>query len=180
MLSLSSVYHPFLVILTLFVLKHFVVDFLLQNKFQLSNKGNYLHFGGILHSLLHGLTTAAIVYYVAYETFDFALNIAVVLGFIDYVVHYHIDWAKMNINKKFNLHPQTVMFWVMLGLDQFLHYLTYVVIIGLVFSGHYTLMVELYTTVLYLIVGSLWVSIIDLLADKQNDCFKKRKSLISK
>jgi hypothetical protein len=47
------------------------------------------------------------------------------------VIHYHIDWAKMNVNKKFNLGPTTSeWFWQTLGVDQLLHTLTY---IGLVF-----------------------------------------------
>lgn len=176
---METLIHPFIHILSLFVLKHFVVDFLLQNKFQLNNKGDYLHFGGILHSLLHGIATAAIVYYMTYKVFIFAFDLAVVLGFIDYVIHYHIDWAKVNINKKFNFHPGTSEFWVLLGLDQFLHYFTYILIILLVFSGHYDWMVEISTIVIYLIGLSLFLSVIDLMACKTDDYYRNKKSSIS-
>lgn len=176
---MEILFYPFIHILSLFVLKHFVVDFLLQTKFQWSNKGDYLHFGGVLHSLLHGIATAAIVYYMTYKVFTFAFDLAIVLGFIDYVVHYHVDWAKININKKFNFHPQTPEFWVLLGLDQFLHYLTYILIIVLVFSGYYSWIVEISTIVMYLIGLSLFLSIIDLLAYKTDDYHRKKKSALS-
>jgi hypothetical protein len=46
-----------LLVLLLLTIKHFVVDFLLQNKFQWSNKGTYGHVGGVLHAALHGIGT---------------------------------------------------------------------------------------------------------------------------
>ena len=49
------------------------------------------------------------------------------------VIHYHVDWLKMNINKKYgwkaDQHPE---FWVLLGLDQLAHYLTYVLLIWII------------------------------------------------
>lgn len=112
-----------IVLLALFGTKHFIVDFLLQKKYQYSNKGIYGHPGGILHAALHGFTTwlCLIVFTPA----------AVTLAFVDFVAHYHIDWAKTNINQKMGWGPNThEEFWYLLGLDQFLHYLTYVYIIG--------------------------------------------------
>jgi hypothetical protein len=51
----------------------------------------------------------------------------------DGVIHYHIDWAKMNLNARLgwgaNTHEQ---FWWLLGLDQYLHALTYIVLIAMV------------------------------------------------
>lgn len=112
-----------LLILTLLVAKHFIVDFPLQPKYQWSNKGTYGHPGGILHAGLHGLGT-----WLCLLPFS---TIALPLAFADMLIHYHIDWAKMNINKHYgwgaNTHEQ---FWWLLGLDQFLHYLTYIGIIA--------------------------------------------------
>ena len=106
--------------------KHFIVDFPLQKPYQWMNKGTYLHPGGILHAGLHGLATMlAFAWY--------APMACVYLGFIDAFIHYHIDWAKMNLNKRMgwgaNTHEE---FWWLLGLDQFLHALTYVLLIALV------------------------------------------------
>ena len=52
--------------------------------------------------------------------------LAICLGVADFLLHYHIDWAKMNLNKKLGYGPTThEQFWWLLGLDQLLHALTY-------------------------------------------------------
>jgi len=115
-----------LILFALFSLKHFVIDFPLQTKFQYSNKGIYGHPGGILHSSLHGLGTFLCLFY-----FSPAIWLAFVCGLLDAIIHYHIDWAKVKINSYYGLGPAThESFWWLLGLDQFLHYLTYIALIG--------------------------------------------------
>lgn len=117
-----------LILLTLLFTKHFVVDFPLQPKYQYSNKGTYGHPGGLLHAFLHFIGTwACFIFYSKY---------AFVFGIIDAVMHYHIDWAKMNINKKMGWGPTThEEFWWLTGLDQFLHALTYIVLVGMFTLG---------------------------------------------
>jgi hypothetical protein len=111
---------------TLLFTKHFIVDFPLQKPFQYLNKGTYGHFGGILHASLHGLFTALCFWYWAPLSCLF-------LGLIDAVVHYHVDWAKMNLNKKMGWGPQThEEFWWLLGADQLAHALTYIWLVSLV------------------------------------------------
>jgi DNA (cytosine-5)-methyltransferase 1 len=46
-----------LFIMVLFVLKHLVFDWLYQPPFMYKNKGTYWHIGGVMHSLLHGIST---------------------------------------------------------------------------------------------------------------------------
>jgi hypothetical protein len=115
-----------LLLITLLFTKHFIVDFLLQGPYQYKNKGTYLHGGGILHAGLHGWFTALICYW-------FVPQVCFTLGLIDAIIHYHIDWIKMKINKHMgwgsNTHEQ---FWWLLGLDQYLHALTYIGLILLV------------------------------------------------
>ena len=107
-------------ILFLLFTKHFIVDFPLQNKYQWSNKGTYLHLGGILHAILHGIGTFVCIYW-------FHPSIAVYLALADTVIHYHIDWSKMNLNKKLGWGPTThEQFWWLLGFDQWLHASTYI------------------------------------------------------
>ena len=105
--------------------KHFVVDFPLQaNPYQYKNKGTYGHAGGILHSGLHGIATFLVL------SFFVPSYIAAWLSIADFTVHYHIDWAKMNLNKKTGWGPLTSeWFWIALGFDQYLHYLTYLAIV---------------------------------------------------
>ncbi|MGZ8271727.1 MAG: DUF3307 domain-containing protein, partial [Methylophilus sp.] len=53
----------------------------------------------------------------------------------DFLVHYHIDWAKMNLNKKYDFRADNGSgFWILLGLDQLLHHITYFVIIYYAFK----------------------------------------------
>ena len=108
-----------LLIFTLLITKHFVVDFPLQAAYQYTNKGTYGHPGGILHAGMHGVGT-----WLCLLPFS---TIAGILAIADMVIHYHIDWAKMSINKHYGWGPNThEQFWWLLGLDQFLHYLTYI------------------------------------------------------
>lgn len=123
--SLTTV--PMLLFLGLFV-KHFIVDFPLQGPFQYKNKGTYGHPGGLLHAGLHGLATTGLLIWMF--TFG-SWPLAFAIGFFDFVVHYHIDWAKMSINKKMGWGPLThEQFWWLLGADQLLHALTYWLIVG--------------------------------------------------
>ena len=109
-----------LLILVLLFTKHFIVDFPLQTKFQWSNKGTYGHPGGALHALLHYFGTFLVLIFFA------PIHTAILLAFADGVIHYHIDWAKMNLNAKMQWAPNThEQFWWLLGLDQYLHALTY-------------------------------------------------------
>jgi hypothetical protein len=110
-----------LFIMVLFILKHLVFDWLYQPPFMYKNKGTFLHIGGVIHSLLHGVSTFVIVWCFT------DLNTAFLAGIIDGVLHYHIDWAKMNINKKFGwTATNSENFWKLVGVDQTLHLLTYI------------------------------------------------------
>jgi hypothetical protein len=125
--------NPLMLVWLLLICKHLVVDFFMQGPYQYLNKGTYGHPGGILHAANHGLTTSLIVVGI---TPHHNVLTAVIIGLIDMVIHYHIDWAKMNINKAKGWGPTThEQFWYLLGVDQFLHFLTYWFLIGLMFSG---------------------------------------------
>ena len=104
--------------------KHFIIDFPLQTRYQWSNKGTYGHPGGVLHAVLHGLGTGLILL-----CFTGNGSIAALLAALDTILHYHIDWAKTQINARMRWTPADSNFWVLLGLDQFLHQLTYIVIV---------------------------------------------------
>lgn len=106
--------------------KHFVIDYPLQVRYQYSNKGTYGHPGGLLHAGLHGVGTFLCFYW-------FAPEAALYLAWIDATLHYHIDWAKMNLNKKLGWGPTIhEQFWWLLGFDQFLHALTYIGLVAMV------------------------------------------------
>jgi hypothetical protein len=110
-----------LIILALFQIKHWYIDFVNQTDEEVKHKGIYLNWLGIKHSLKHGIATAAILFLFT------PVSWAVLLGFIDFVLHYHIDWTKMN---KGNRDITTPQFWNHLGLDQMAHQLVYLVIVA--------------------------------------------------
>jgi hypothetical protein len=108
-----------------FILKHFICDFWYQPPFQWQNKGTYGHIGGIAHSAQHAIPTWLFLMF--YASFPVALGLAI----FEFIAHYHIDWAKMNINKRMGWGPTThEEFWILLGVDQLLHYVTYMIMIG--------------------------------------------------
>lgn len=115
-----------ILLLAFLFIKHFVVDFPLQKPYQYLNKGTYGHFGGILHSSLHGLFTALVFWFVAPLS-------CIWLGLMDALIHYHVDWAKVQINKQCGWGPTThEEFWWLLGADQLLHALTYLWLVSLI------------------------------------------------
>lgn len=102
-------------------IKHFIFDFLLQGPYQYLNKGTYGHPGGVLHSGLQAIGS-----YLALGVIIPTSFMLLVLCCAEFLIHYHVDWAKMNINKYFGWKPDnSEYFWWLLGFDQLLHYMTY-------------------------------------------------------
>lgn len=112
-------------LMTGLLVKHFIFDYPAQFKFMLDNKGTYLHEGGVYHALFHGMGTAAVFIIAGMP------EVAPVLGIIDTLIHYHVDYAKSWINTRMELKPNNDRFWHLLGLDQLAHQLTYVLLVGL-------------------------------------------------
>jgi hypothetical protein len=112
-------------LLALFGIKHFIADFLMQYDYMLRDKGIYGAEGGIHHALTHASWTFLILIPFIYSPSDL-----LILPLFDFVAHYHIDYFKQQLNK--GLTTADRQFWVWLGLDQALHYLTYIAIIAIV------------------------------------------------
>jgi len=118
-------------ILVWLLVKHFICDFPLQaHPWLYSRKGIYGASGGIAHALIHGAGSAVVL---AALSIDIQLITYLVLA--EVVAHYHIDWLKMVLNKKFEWRPTgSEKFWILLGADQLAHHLTYAVIAVLAVS----------------------------------------------
>lgn len=105
--------------------KHFVCDFPLQTDYQMRMKRIYLHPGGLSHASVHALATVP-VFLLLRPSIGLALGIVAV----EFLLHYHIDWAKEKILASWNLDPSDRNYWRTIGIDQMLHNFTYVGIIA--------------------------------------------------
>jgi hypothetical protein len=110
-----------LTILSLLFVKHFLADFAYQPRYQWANKGTYGHWGGLVHTGQHVLLTVLILL-----VFSISLPVIATIAIAEALIHYHTDWAKMNINAHFGWGATTHNeFWILTGFDQLIHALTY-------------------------------------------------------
>lgn len=120
-----------LLMVTYFLVKHFVCDFPIhiQTPWMFKNKGTYGHQAGFAHAFIQAGASAPILLL----TWNYAPrpDYLVLLLVGEWFIHYHVDWFKMWLNKKRNYHTQTPQFWTLLGLDQLVHGLTYVGMIAI-------------------------------------------------
>jgi hypothetical protein len=124
MQSMQSVYWLVLGALTLFQVKHFACDFALQTPRQIQAKGNYGQVPGLEHAGLHAIASLPALLVLTRSP----LAIAVVMV-CEFVVHYHVDWGKAQVDKRQRLNDTSAAYWFVFGLDQFIHQLTYLAIV---------------------------------------------------
>lgn len=108
-------------------IKHWYIDFVNQTMDEVHGKGIYGNRIGMWHSGKQGLGTVVVFLLVGDSIVGAAF-----LGLIDFFIHYHTDWAKININKRFNYTIENPKFWMWLGADQLVHSLTYLFLVYLV------------------------------------------------
>jgi hypothetical protein len=107
-------------------IKHLLVDFINQSGNEIRKKGIYGDLVGMYHSAKHGIGTAICALLVlALELDYYNFIFAFMLGNIDFILHYHIDWYKSNYGES---NPNKKEFWNWLGLDQMLHQMTYILL----------------------------------------------------
>ena len=109
-----------LIALALFQTKHFLCDFVFQSLWQVRNKSNYGHIAGLSHAGLHAVASVPALLVLTQSP---VLIAALCLG--EFVIHYHSDWGKGQIDTRFGLSDQDWVYWVVFGADQFVHQLTY-------------------------------------------------------
>lgn len=115
-----------LLVLVALQAKHLLADYVLQNTYMVRNKGHYGHPGGLLHAGVHAGFSAAVL---AAAGVSWAVVIGIAFG--EWLLHYHIDWAKERAGQRLRMTLAMARFWAMHGFDQFLHHVTYVGIIWL-------------------------------------------------
>lgn len=114
-----------LIAVTLFIIKHTIADYLTQYSWMLRGKATYGAFGGLAHAGWHGILTSVVIWNIT----TLSLFPVILLGLLDSIIHYHIDYAKSNVWKYKKYTPEDQMYWVTHGVDQMLHFLTYIFII---------------------------------------------------
>lgn len=107
-----------LLLLFLFFIKHYIVDFLLQSEWMVKNKATNFKVL-LLHAGEHALATGLIL--IGFTT----LPIVLLVMIAELIIHTSIDYFKANPRFLGKYKPPGVMFFNLLGLDQLLHYLTY-------------------------------------------------------
>lgn len=114
------------VVLLLLQVKHLVVDFHMQTQAMVDGKGLYGNITGILHSFQHVVGTYLVLaFVVVFLGLPLSMVMGLLLAALDGVVHYHVDWMKMNWGER---DIREKKFWTHLGLDQMAHQIGYVVI----------------------------------------------------
>ncbi|MGN6147538.1 MAG: DUF3307 domain-containing protein [Rhizomicrobium sp.] len=109
-----------LLALLIFQIKHFLCDFAFQTYDQVKTKGIYLHLGGLSHAGLHMLGSIPALLILGPAP---ALMAALLVG--EFLVHYHTDWAKSQIDGRLRLNDTNSLYWTIFGSDQLVHQATY-------------------------------------------------------
>lgn len=115
----------FLLSLVLFEVKHFICDFVLQTTYLFRNKGIYGHRAGFIHAGLHAAGSLPAILVLTRNTW---LIVAILAA--EFLVHYHVDWLKLWIDKRSRLSIEQNLYWVVFGADQLIHQITYVAILA--------------------------------------------------
>lgn len=107
-----------IVLLIIFQIKHYVADYVFQNKYMLGkfNPGWDFFWPLMLHACVHGIYTAAICLMVSPSL--------VWLGVIDAIQHFIVDRIKAGPKYLGRFNDKTKpSYWLVLGADQMAHHL---------------------------------------------------------
>ena len=113
-----------LVALVLFQVKHYLCDFVLQTQSQIQAKGTYGGLGGLRHAGLHAIGSIPALLVLTRSPLTILALIA-----IEFVLHYHVDFTKARVDATRGWTVQDLQYWIVFGLDQFIHQLTYLVFV---------------------------------------------------
>jgi hypothetical protein len=106
-------------------LKHYVADYLMQPKWVLFAKGDMRRAGGYVHAGIHAVASIP-----AYLIAGLGLTDVAVLCVAEFIIHYVVDFIKVDLSARYKSGPDTTIYWALHGGDQLLHQLTYA---GLIF-----------------------------------------------
>jgi hypothetical protein len=105
-------------------LKHYVADYFLQPGWMLGGKGDIRRLGGYAHAGLHAVLTLIVLLLCRTP-----IGLAVALCAAEFVLHYGLDYAKIHYSQDAHIDRSPRRFWVLHGVDQLAHQLTYALLI---------------------------------------------------
>ena len=108
-------------------LKHYVADYFLQPGWMLAGKGDFRQVGGYAHAGVHA-GMSALVLLVAGTPWLTLAGLVVA----EFIVHYLLDYSKIHYSRGVHVDTQPRRFWMLHGVDQITHQLTYGAMIYLV------------------------------------------------
>lgn len=108
--------------------KHAICDLAIQSFRTPTEKSKYFNKGLHLHSSDHAIGAFIVLLFFVSPLY------AAVFAFIDYIFHWHIDFTKTNIARKYNWNKEGKAFWRLQTLDQLAHYATYALIVYLLYN----------------------------------------------
>lgn len=124
------------VLLSAFFVKHLLADFHFQTAEMAKNKGTFMHPQGLLHSFIQGVGSFIFLFLaigfmnqfamIPFMNVQDAIIISIAIMAIDFVVHYTIDYVKVNTSRNLTFSDED--YWINLGSDQFLHYVFYLIV----------------------------------------------------
>src|SRR5258706_5200606 len=92
--------------LVLFQVKHFLCDFVLQTSYLYRNKGIYGHRAGFIHAGLHAIGSLPAILILTQTG-----GLVVLLVLVEFAIHYHVDWLKLHIDRRFGLTIEQAVYW---------------------------------------------------------------------
>jgi hypothetical protein len=120
----------FLLLLIGLELKHYVADYFLQPGWMLAGKGDFRMVGGYAHAGVHAVFTSIVLLLLSTP-----LSLVAGIFVAEFVVHYLLDFAKIRYSHGVHANTQPRRFWILHGIDQITHQLTYAAIIYVVLSA---------------------------------------------
>lgn len=110
-----------LVLLSLLLIKHTIVDLALQHYIKGQKKLQWLNPLAHWHYAQHGIGTLIVTLPLTGD-----LLVAASVSLLDYLIHWHVDFCKSCVRQHYGWEEQDLSFWVLQSVDQILHYLTYI------------------------------------------------------
>lgn len=114
-----------LAMLTVFQVKHFAADYLMQPAWMLAGKGDFRRVGGYAHAAIHAAGSLP-----AYAIVGLGTGQTTLLMAGEFAAHYIIDFGKAGLSSRAHASPAEQIYWSMHGADQLLHQLTYAALLA--------------------------------------------------